>query len=110
MKEEYNVLQTPVGGFYHLELSDGTRVWLNACSELRYPVSFVGKERRVELKGEAYFQVSRDSLRPFYVQTSRQNIRVLGIHLMCVLILQIKSIQRWSRGVLAFIVWGKIVF
>ena len=35
MKEEYNVLQTPVGGFYHLELSDGTRVWLNACSELR---------------------------------------------------------------------------
>ena len=78
MKEEYNVLQTPVGGFYHLELSDGTRVWLNACSELRYPVSFVGKERRVELKGEAYFQVSRDSLRPFYVQTSRQNIRVLG--------------------------------
>ena len=55
MKEEYNVLQTPVGGFYHLELSDGTRVWLNACSELRYPVSFVGKERRVELKGEAYF-------------------------------------------------------
>lgn len=78
MKEEYNVLQTPVGGFYHLELSDGTRVWLNACSELRYPVSFVRKERRVELKGEAYFQVSRDSLRPFYVQTSRQNIRVLG--------------------------------
>ena len=78
MKEEYNVLQTPVGGFYHLELSDGTRVWLNACSELRYPVSFVRKERRVMLKGEAYFQVSRDSSRPFYVQTSRQNIRVLG--------------------------------
>ena len=85
MKEEYNVLQTPVGGFYHLELSDGTRVWLNACSELRYPVSFVRKERRVELKGEAYFQVSRDNVRSYSanqeyttLESGRVSIHCLG--------------------------------
>ena len=59
-------------------LGDGTRVWLNADSKLKFPVSFTGKERRVYLEGEGYIDVARDTARPFIVETREQSIRVLG--------------------------------
>jgi transmembrane sensor len=66
----YNVLATPRGGQYKLVLPDGTKVWLNAATSLRYPTAFTGKEREVELKGEAYFEVAADAARPFRVRVS----------------------------------------
>ena len=75
---EYNELIVPRGGEYDLVLEDGTRVWMNADSRLRYPVAFGGGERRVYLEGEAYFEVERDTARPFLVETGRQTVRVLG--------------------------------
>ncbi len=73
----YNTLITPRGGEYNLELSDGTRVWLNCDSELKYPVVFNGATRKVSLKGEAFFDVSK-SIKPFIVQAMNMNIKVLG--------------------------------
>jgi transmembrane sensor len=61
---QYNTLTTPRGGQYFLELSDGSKVWLNAASSLRYPVTFTGKERKVELMGEAYFEISKIVSKP----------------------------------------------
>lgn len=75
---EYNTLETPRGGEFLLFLPDGSEVWLNAESRLKFPVSFDGKQREVELAGEAYFKVVRDSDRPFIVKTSRSEITVLG--------------------------------
>lgn len=66
----YNVLATPRGGQYKLVLPDGTKVWLNAATSLRYPTAFAGKEREVELKGEAYFEVAANATRPFRVRVS----------------------------------------
>lgn len=77
-EEIFNTLVIPVGGLYELELSDGTRVWLNSVSQLRYPVQFAGKERKVYLSGEAYFDVKTDSLRPFIVESGGMNVRVYG--------------------------------
>lgn len=78
-KESYNTLKIPTGGEYLLILSDGTKVWLNSQTVLRYPVSFQGEERHVELEGEAYFEVVKDEKRPFYVKTSHQvRVEVLG--------------------------------
>ncbi|SHF42447.1 FecR family protein [Pedobacter caeni] len=72
-------LSTPNGGQYHITLSDGTRVWLNAASSLKFPSSFAGlKERRVELIGEAYFEVSHQAKQPFRVQTAGQIAEDLG--------------------------------
>ncbi len=59
-------------------LEDGTHVWLNADSKLKYPAVFTGKQRRVYLEGEGYFDVAKDSIRPFLVETREQNIQVLG--------------------------------
>ena len=73
-----NVLTTPRGGEYHLTLSDGTRVFLNAMSRLKYPVRFTGRERTVELEGEAYFEVTKDPEKPFHVKTGQLNVTVLG--------------------------------
>ena len=77
-KAVYHTLRVPVGGEYHLVLSDGTRVWLNANTELEFPVSFVRDERVVRLKGEAYFEVARDERKPFIVKTAGMTTRVLG--------------------------------
>jgi ferric-dicitrate binding protein FerR (iron transport regulator) len=63
----YNLLATPKGGQYELILPDGSKVWLNAASSLRYPVRFTGKERVVELKGEAYFEIAKNAHMPFRV-------------------------------------------
>ena len=76
--EEYNKLTTPVGGEYSLVLSDGTKVFLNADSELKYPVEFSDGKRIVDLKGEAYFEVHKDSLRPFVVRVNGAEVTVLG--------------------------------
>jgi hypothetical protein len=77
---QYNTIQTPRGGQYEVVLPDGTRAWLNAASSLKYPVLFSGNERRVELNGEAYFEVAKDASKPFFVKTASQTIQVLGTH------------------------------
>lgn len=75
---EYNVLTTPKAGQFQVTLPDGSRVWLNNVSSLRYPTSFRGKDRRVELTGEAYFEIARDVRKPFIVQVKDASIEVLG--------------------------------
>ena len=75
---KYNTLEIPRGGEYALQLADGSRVWLNAETRLRYPVAFTGAERRVELEGEAYFEVSKDAAHPFIVRANGVDVRVLG--------------------------------
>ncbi|MEZ2334600.1 FecR family protein [Mucilaginibacter sp. RCC_168] len=79
-KNVMNTLATPRGGQYQIVLPDGTRVWLNSASSLKYPTAFAGNERRVELNGEAYFEVSKDPNKPFYVKTATQTVTVLGTH------------------------------
>lgn len=74
----YNELVIPRGGEFSLTLSDGTIVFLNAESKLRFPVKFDGNNRIVELEGEGYFQVARDENAPFIVKTSKMNVQVLG--------------------------------
>ncbi|MCD0488624.1 DUF4974 domain-containing protein [Pedobacter sp. MC2016-14] len=76
-----NTLATAKGQTYQVQLPDGSRVWLNAASELKYPVSFAGaKQRRISLSGEAYFEISKDRTHPFVVKTSQQEVEVLGTH------------------------------
>lgn len=76
----YNSIQTPNGGQYRLVLPDGTGVWLNAASSLRYPTRFTGNERRVSVTGEVYFEVTKMPARPFVVEKDGMEIRVLGTH------------------------------
>ena len=75
---DYHRLTVQRGGEFTLTLGDGTVVWMNSDSKLKYPMQFSGNERRVILEGEAYFQVSADPLKPFIVETSCQEIKVLG--------------------------------
>ncbi|HMI63406.1 MAG TPA: FecR domain-containing protein [Puia sp.] len=76
-----NTVSTPGGGQYQIVLPYGTKVWLNAVSSLSFPVSFGGSTaREVSLKGEAYFEVSKDEQHPFIVKTITQEVRVLGTH------------------------------
>ena len=75
---EMNKIVVPPGQRANLTLSDGTNVWLNACSEMTYPASFSEDIRRVSLKGEAYFDVAPDKAHPFIVQTPHTSIRVTG--------------------------------
>lgn len=77
-QEEWNKVVTSVGGEYVVELSDGTRVWLNANTTFDFPVDFVRQERVVKLRGEAYFEVAKDAKRPFIVETEGTRTRVLG--------------------------------
>jgi len=74
----YNTLTTPKGGQYQLTLVDGTKVWLNAASSLKFPTVFTGSERVVELSGEAYFEVVHNAKQPFKVKTARQVIQDVG--------------------------------
>lgn len=75
-----NTLSTPRGGQYQVILPDGTKVWLNAASSIRFPSVFNGKTREVELKGEAYFEVAENKAIPFKVKSSHAQIEVLGTH------------------------------
>ena len=75
---EIHKLNIPRGGEFFVCLSDGTKVWLNSESELKYASEFVGEERRVYLTGEAYFEVAFDSLKPFIVMTGGMEVQVLG--------------------------------
>lgn len=77
-KVVYNEIEVPVGESLYLTLSDGTTVYLSPRSTFKYPVSFDGKERRVILNGEAFFEVTENAAQPFIVQTNRYNIKVLG--------------------------------
>jgi len=78
---QYNILETPRGGQYKLVLADGTKVWLNAATVLRYPSSFTGTDRVVELNGEAYFEVAADAAKPFRVEVKGgEQVEVLGTH------------------------------
>jgi len=77
----YNTITTPKGGQYQVTLPDGSKVWLNSISSIKFPVSFSSqKERRVELTGEAYFEVAHNKTLPFRVVTSKQVVEVLGTH------------------------------
>lgn len=73
-------MTVPVAGTYQLQLADGTKVWLNSASKLSYPSSFSGEQRVVELEGEAYFEIAKDTNRPFKVYSKGQEIEVLGTH------------------------------
>ncbi len=75
---EYNRLVIPRGGEYKIVLADGSQVWINSQSVLEFPACFVGKERRVRLQGEAYFEVSKNVEKPFIVDMGNKEIRVLG--------------------------------
>lgn len=75
---EYHTLTTPKGGEYSLVLADGSKIWLNAASELKYPVSFSGSERKVYMEGEAYFEIAKNKDKPFIVHTKGYDVEVLG--------------------------------
>lgn len=77
-KEEINILRTPRGGEYQITLSDGSKIYLNAASELHFPIVFNNEKREIFLSGEAYFEVAEDSTRPFYVNTAVARLKVYG--------------------------------
>ena len=99
----YNTLTIPRGGEYTLRLSDGTVVYLNSETVLHYPVQFVGEERRVELSGEAYFEVARDVAHPFIVETPHSRVQVLGTSF------NLRSYQD-EKKIAATLVEGKVRF
>jgi len=79
--DEFNTMSTPAGSQYEVTLSDGTKVWLNAMSTIKYPAAFGKGQRLVELNGEAYFEVAKDKARPFRVVLSNhRSVQVLGTH------------------------------
>jgi transmembrane sensor len=77
---EFNTITTPRGGQYQVVLEDGTRVWLNAASSIRFPQAFTGLTREVELSGEAYFEVAKNKAKPFIVQANGTKVQVFGTH------------------------------
>lgn len=80
LSKQFNKLETSRGEQYQVVLPDGSHVWLNAATSLKYPVAFSGKERVVELTGEAYFEVAHNKAMPFKVKTLQQEVEVLGTH------------------------------
>ena len=77
---QYNILTTKRGEQFQVILPDGSHVWLDASSSLRYPVAFSGNERKVELTGQGYFEVTHHAARPFIVKTAKSEVQVLGTH------------------------------
>ncbi|NOW99029.1 FecR family protein [Mucilaginibacter sp. SG564] len=77
---EFNTITTPRGGQYQVVLEDGTRVWLNAASSIKFPQAFTGATREVELSGEAYFEVAKNKAKPFIVQANSTKVQVFGTH------------------------------
>jgi ferric-dicitrate binding protein FerR (iron transport regulator) len=75
-----NTMSTPRGGQYKLRLPDGTDVWLNAASSIRYPGAFTGNERKVEITGEVYFEVVKNAKMPFRIIANGTEVKVLGTH------------------------------
>jgi hypothetical protein len=78
LKVSFNTLTTAKGQTYVAVLSDGSKVWLNSTSSIRYPVSFTGSERVVFITGEVYFEVTHDATKPFHVKVNDMDIQVLG--------------------------------
>lgn len=78
IRQAMNTITVPAGQRVNLTLPDGTNVWLNACSEMKYPAAFTGDKREITLNGEAYFEVTHNADKPFIVQTNKCNIEVLG--------------------------------
>jgi hypothetical protein len=76
----YNTITIPRGGYYSVTLPDGTKVWLNAASSLRFPTTFSGKDRKVDLHGEAYFEVAANKKMPFLVMVDQTIVQVIGTH------------------------------
>lgn len=76
----FNTITTPNGGTYEVFLPEGSHVYLNAASSLKFPTAFIGAERKVILSGEAYFEVTKNQNQPFIVSSSNQNVKVLGTH------------------------------
>ncbi|MCO5238980.1 MAG: FecR domain-containing protein [Chitinophagaceae bacterium] len=80
-KLQYNTLYNPRGSkVVYIKLADGSQVWLNAESSIQYPVAFTGKERKVSITGEAYFEVAHNSAMPFKVISGKTEVTVLGTH------------------------------
>ncbi len=75
---QYHTLSTPRGGQFQLTLPDGSQVWLNSASSIRYPTAFTGTERKVEMTGEGYFEIAPDAAKPFTVKANRLDVHVLG--------------------------------
>ncbi|MBC5622988.1 FecR domain-containing protein [Butyricimonas hominis] len=97
--ERYNTLRVPRGGEFALELADGTRVWLNSESTLKYPVHFTGDLRKVEMTGEGYFEVAKNAGKPFVVAVNGVNVRVLGTSF---------NVSAYSERVVTTLVEGKV--
>jgi transmembrane sensor len=76
----YNKVNTARGNQYQLILADGSKVWLNSASSLRFPTAFTGDRREVELDGEGYFEIVKNAAKPFHVKTQTQDVEVLGTH------------------------------
>ena len=77
---QYNTVSTPRGGQYQVVLPDGSKVWLNSASSLKFPTAFLDKERNVELSGEAYFEIAHNEKQPFKVKVKEIEVLVLGTH------------------------------
>lgn len=75
---KYHTLTVPVGGEYHFTLADGTRIWVNSASEVRFPDYFSGEKREIYIKGEVYLEVARDEEHPFIVHAGENAVQVLG--------------------------------
>ena len=95
----YHTLVVPSANFFKITLADGTAVWVNAASELRFPEHFGEVERRVHLKGEAYFEVAKDAKRPFFVETEEVSVRVLGTHF---------NVSAYGKNVKTSLVEGRV--
>lgn len=76
----YNTMTTPRGRQFNLVLADGSKVWLNAASSITFPTAFTGKERKVTITGEAYFEIAHNAAVPFVVEKGNSSVQVLGTH------------------------------